>query len=576
MTGIGLVDQDEFMLNLLNEQNIWNSVTLATPDPVSTKKLFLSRTARYSGLLNILNFSKTDLSDAEQLTSLLDGANSWIAFNVSRTDIERFSQAAISSNIKRLVITTSLSASNINETNIPEFERSIDAFKNAGASFTGFRHGDIIPGDEDHPYEIVNSTVSCLGPVIERGVLARVVAEAISIEKSYNKEFGVGSSGQFAAAYLNVLRSSGLTRAQEVEKIIAGGLQRVARLTVSEYERRKKKEEEAEAAAEKIKADLLAEAEKELALARARAAKALEEEPSLDSVRIDIDEGEELINPDNEDDFEETYEQIIANKTEAILKSVFAAYYARMYTKSTSKQVFFETNREKARGLAIKEYEEELAKAKAEEAESKSRADIMNVYNDANRQQYSKLLSLERKEMLNQKAVSDVWVKYIYLLLEETMASCKESDILFYNMDEYAQTLYLRKIANKLRQEVGIPPFEVIYDHLDAAAIVGKLSDTDIGRRAGIHLPAEELVESLENKYGKLLKSVSALRGAQQIIDMAISTLKEEIPNAPMSVSGYKAFESSAKRDKLSKSRLESIKKRGQPAAEEELVVGKL
>ena len=46
---------------------------------------------------------------------------------------------------------------------------------------------------------------------------------------------------------LDVLRSSGLTRQQEVTKMFTGGLQRVARLTVDEYENQRKKNEERQA-----------------------------------------------------------------------------------------------------------------------------------------------------------------------------------------------------------------------------------------------------------------------------------------------------------------------------------------
>jgi hypothetical protein len=48
------------------------------------------------------------------------------------------------------------------------------------------------------------------------GVLARVVAEILQIDTSANSVCGVSSAGAFAAAYLNILRSSGLTRRQEV------------------------------------------------------------------------------------------------------------------------------------------------------------------------------------------------------------------------------------------------------------------------------------------------------------------------------------------------------------------------
>lgn len=58
---------------------------------------------------------------------------------------------------------------------------------------------------------------------------------------------------------------------------------------------------------------------------------------------------------------------------------------------------------------------------------------------DVNRVQYSKLLALERKEMLNQKEISDSWVKYVFLLLEVTMQHCQDKNILFNNLDEFQQ-----------------------------------------------------------------------------------------------------------------------------------------
>jgi hypothetical protein len=44
--------------------------------------------------------------------------------------------------------------------------------------------------------------VPCLEDTVERGVLARVVAELLLIDKSANQQCGVCSSSQFAAAYL--------------------------------------------------------------------------------------------------------------------------------------------------------------------------------------------------------------------------------------------------------------------------------------------------------------------------------------------------------------------------------------
>lgn len=89
----------------------------------------------------------------------------------------------------------------------------------------------------------------------------------------------------------------------------------------------------------------------------------ISDESTGEVVRARATEGEDdFFNPDDEDSFEETYEMKISNRTEEILKSVFIEYDTRMYTKSTSRNLFYESNREMARGLAVKEYEADAAK----------------------------------------------------------------------------------------------------------------------------------------------------------------------------------------------------------------------
>ena len=184
------------------------------------------------------------------MDQLLQGSKAWLAFNVSQTDIPKLAETALKAGCKRVILTTTLPPQRINDTVIPEFDDAIKLFSTAGGAFTGIRHGEIVAGDEDFPYEIVNATVPCLEATVERGVLARVVAELLRVEQSHNQQCGVCSSSEFAAAYLNILRSSGLTRTQEVYKMFTGGLQRVARLTVNEYEAQRKKAEEKKVLAE--------------------------------------------------------------------------------------------------------------------------------------------------------------------------------------------------------------------------------------------------------------------------------------------------------------------------------------
>lgn len=227
---------------------------MATSNPELAKKRFLTRTARYSGLLDVLEFPTIRESEkSEQLPALLDGANAWVAFNVPESELAVLTATAINAKLKRVIYTVQLPEHRINDTQVPDLDASAQAFAESGIYFTGIRHGTIVPGNEDNAYEIVNATLPLIDSKVERGVLGRVVTELLRTDSAYGKICGVSSSNAFAGAYLNILRSSGLTRHQEVEKIFSGGIQRVAQLTAREREAETKRQEELVAAEEKRK-----------------------------------------------------------------------------------------------------------------------------------------------------------------------------------------------------------------------------------------------------------------------------------------------------------------------------------
>ena len=65
------------------------------------------------------------------------------------------------------------------------------------------------------------------------------------------------------------------------------------------------------------------------------------------------------------------------------------------------------------------------------------------------------------------------------------------------------------------------------------------------------------------------------MRGASQIIELAIETLKKELPPPPPTVAELRKSESSAKQKAVSDGRLDAIRNRGKPSIEEG-PVGKL
>eukprot|EP01039_Chlorochromonas_danica_P001791 gene1789-1957_t len=565
VSGIGEVEEDEFMLSLLNEQSIWEKIILLTPSITTTRKRFLSRTARYSGLLNILDLVEldNDLSQSvDKLRDILEGSDAWLAFNLTQQAVPLLSSTALDAGVKRAVFTVSLPPNHVNDTFLPEFQDALHAFESKGASFTGIRHGTIIEGDENKPYEIFNASQPCIEDTVERGVLARVAAELLRLTPAFNKECGVSSSSEFAGAYLNILRSTGLTRQEEVYKVFSGSVQRLARLTLNTWESEEKSAREAAEAAKKAK----------------------EEEDQRKSLEIRDEEGHHIviksdgtaIDFDADSDSELSEEDLVRQRGEEILHNIWREYNVRMYTKSTSKQFFFDKNREQAHALAAKEIAEERAQKAARDLEKEATKVAIDKIVDVQERQYSKLLALERKEMASQQVMSDVWVRFVYLLLKETMALCEVDGVLFHNLDEYQQTLILRKQANNLRAACGLPPYDVVYDPLDANEIVVRLSTQSIGEKYQLQRPSEEILSELNTQFGDLLRNVAALRGAAQIIDLAIDTLRKELPPHPPSPLELRQQESEQRQKVTSARRLDGIKQRGQPPSNGEEAVGRL
>jgi len=581
VTGLGFNDGDEFTLSLIHESNKWDSIVLGTRNRNKAHKRFLSRTARYSGLLNVLQFEQmngnTDtglgldlesvdlvassdidkdqlLEDAEdkdgtssssttkesissaQLLRLAPSA--WVAFGVPSSSIARLAQLAIKHNIPRVIFTVSSSTNGVGiRESAPELAKAEEAFRAAGDafSFIGVLHGDVVDGCENNPYEIVNATTtlpcdlsftrgtnrgadpnsnhdsvknsnsnSKSNSFVHKGVLGRVVSELLFMNNSRNIICGVASaaSDSFAAAYLNILRSTGLTRSQEVQKMLSGGLQRVAARTAAGIDERE---------------------------ARTR-----EKEKEMENAAAAVTKGNASNNADsNEDELDVLRLKMTTTvmrreaRTKQILQGVWSQLDSRMLTKSTSKAEFFNLNAALAADLANKEEDE------ANAAFSESKEKVLPSLRDSNRHQYSKLLALETKELRTQQALSETWLKYIYLLLETASRASREEGKELSELDSFAQIRALRSAANLLRSRVGLSQYPVIYDPLDAEAIVKRIEEEDIDHMASdLQLTVIDLVsEQLEARYGALLVSSGALRGAQELLEKAKKTLAVLLPS---------------------------------------------
>lgn len=237
-----------------------------------------------------------DINNDIELYNYLNGVEAWLAYNVTKSNIFKYTNTAIAAGVKRVVFTIESDQNHMNQTQIPEFNTAIQRFQENGGAFTGICHGRIIPGSEDHPYNIkkiipdseagsytgniINSTSICSSirdcssdssrgsgskgssssstddscsysgsnnnnyNNIQHGVLARISTELLRSSETYHQLCAVSTGDAYDNAYLNILRSAGLTRQQEIIKIFQGGIYKVKELTNKAYEIKKTLKEE--------------------------------------------------------------------------------------------------------------------------------------------------------------------------------------------------------------------------------------------------------------------------------------------------------------------------------------------
>ena len=232
-----------------------------------------------------------DINNDIELYNYLNGVDAWLAYNVTKSNIFKYTNTAIAAGVKRVVFTIESDEIHMNQTQIPEFNTAIQRFQENSGALTGICHGRIIPGSEDHPYNImriipgseedsytgniINSTTSICSSIrdcssdstsgssstddscsysgsnnnnnynnIQHGVLARISTELLRSIESSHQLCAVSAGDAYDNAYLNILRSAGLTRQQEIIKIFQGGIYKVKELTNKAYETKKKLKEE--------------------------------------------------------------------------------------------------------------------------------------------------------------------------------------------------------------------------------------------------------------------------------------------------------------------------------------------
>eukprot|EP00978_Attheya_sp_CCMP212_P006092 scaffold13731_cov51-Attheya_sp.AAC.3 len=233
---------DQFVFDLLNHEDNgafdFTKIIAFVDDTKFAKKRLLSRSARYTGLLDKLDFVQASAPGALPTVEQLAGVKNWLA-HVPDANLDLLKeiaglakQADSIDNVSVLVTQANHAASGV----APMLE-ALKAFE-GGPTFSIVAVGDISEKAEGSvPYELLdlsNATATAAltegivlhNATFSRGESLRLVTECFALASASNKAFTfqeVYDVNQTEAKIIRGLREAGYTRPQEIDHMITKG-----------------------------------------------------------------------------------------------------------------------------------------------------------------------------------------------------------------------------------------------------------------------------------------------------------------------------------------------------------------
>lgn len=246
------------VFQMLHDFGDFSAITASSPSTADAKKMLLSRQARYSGLIDLLNFSETDFSEA------VAGADTWVSINSDGAAVGAQLAAAKSAGLKRVFLHFSDDGPT-DGTSASELEPQLDGFV-----YTVMRTGSLQNGGSGGGLKLGEVSEPTCADVSKEDVF-RVLTEALTLDSAYGRMFSLCPSDD--VSQFKEMRMAGCDRREEADALLLGKIkEKEAPPPATAEEAVAKAEEEAVSEAEET-----AKREDELKMLVARAKKRGEE-----------------------------------------------------------------------------------------------------------------------------------------------------------------------------------------------------------------------------------------------------------------------------------------------------------
>jgi hypothetical protein len=239
---------DQFLFDLLNHEDSafeFTKIVAFVNDPAFAKKRLLSRSARYTGLLDKLDFVQASTPGALPTPEQLNGVKSWVAYlddpSTLLSSVEQVAQLAGSCSSLRNV---AILMANANELDTAACQNAIQSLQNCGKTYTLVAVGkldDNTPeGKEAYQYREFGTSEGYLPAkaVFSRDESYRMVTELLQLECGANRALcfaEVYNENVTEVRLVKGLREAGYARPQEIDHMIRLGPE--VRIVMSKRER---------------------------------------------------------------------------------------------------------------------------------------------------------------------------------------------------------------------------------------------------------------------------------------------------------------------------------------------------
>jgi len=226
---------DQFIFDLLNHEESafqFKKIVAFVDDVKFAKKRLLSRSARYTGLLDKLDFSEATAAGALPTAEQLEGVKSWVAFLEDGDLVEKVKSVAALAKDASSVENVSVLVTNAFGLDAAASESAVQALKDTGKEYTLVAVGALEDHDEGKiPYQFkeFGTEEGVLAPdaIFSRNEAMRMITETLQLNS------GVGKALSFSEVYdvnateaklIKGLREAGYARPQEIDHMLRDGV----------------------------------------------------------------------------------------------------------------------------------------------------------------------------------------------------------------------------------------------------------------------------------------------------------------------------------------------------------------